>query len=106
MRVCEAGLEEGDPCNPKRDRAGCFDTMGISYEEIEKPGFDYVNHLTGESKEFKVELPPMITETTTTETESSTTTKTKNAPRGTETSKSVGMKAVSCLFAFSLLFIL
>ncbi len=55
MRVCEAGLEKGDPCNPKMDTAGCYDTMGITSDEMESPGFDYVNNFTGETKTFKIE---------------------------------------------------
>ena len=55
MRVCEAGLEKGDPCNPKMDTAGCYDTMGITSSEMEAPGFDYVNNITGETKTFKIE---------------------------------------------------
>ena len=117
MRVCEGGLDVNDPCNAKWDTKGCYATMDISYDEMEREGFDYTNLVTGQVKIFdpKKTESPVDSHTlvgddkspennslnTTTETESLTT----KSPKGTETNKSVGMKAVSYLFAFPLLFI-
>jgi hypothetical protein len=56
MRVCEAGLEEGDPCNPKMDTAGCYETMGITFDQMEKPGFTFVDYLTDELKEMSDQI--------------------------------------------------
>ena len=56
MRVCEAGLEEGDPCNPKMDTVGCYETMGISFDQMEKPGFTFVDYLTDELNQISDQI--------------------------------------------------
>ena len=52
MRVCEKGLDVNDPCNAKWDTKGCYATMNISSNEMEREGFDYKNLVTGEVKIF------------------------------------------------------
>ena len=45
MRVCEAGIEQDDPCNVKDDTKGCFYTMNITTFYV--PGFDTIDESTG-----------------------------------------------------------
>ena len=81
MRICEAGLEQNDPCNVKDDTKGCVFTMGIT--TFNKPGFTLTDATTGKETSFKVDLPP-IAPTSTTAGSSKTVSKTLTA---TTTSK-------------------
>ena len=72
MRVCDAGLEQNDPCNVKDDTKGCLYTMGITTFNV--PGFDEYDQSSGQTTTFSVSLPPLKSSTTTTATSGSTST--------------------------------
>ncbi len=55
MRICEGGREDGDPCSPKNDTAGCYATMGVSFP----PGFTFTDLTTGTKQLFTTSLPPL-----------------------------------------------
>ena len=46
MRVCEAGVQQEDPCNVKDDTKGCQYTMGVTTFNV--PGFDTIDQSTGQ----------------------------------------------------------
>ncbi|KAJ3022514.1 UNVERIFIED_CONTAM: hypothetical protein HDU68_009066 [Siphonaria sp. JEL0065] len=60
MRVCIKDTLHGGVCDVLRDTAGCTAVMGVTFE---KPGFTYLNNLTGVSNTVSVSLPPVATKT-------------------------------------------
>ncbi|KAJ3064875.1 hypothetical protein HDU98_011758 [Podochytrium sp. JEL0797] len=41
MRICEGGMQPGDPCDATKDALGCKATFGISDEDMVALGFSY-----------------------------------------------------------------